>query len=186
MWDGAQVTLRRPFARVLAALGLAGVLSFATPLVAQAATATYPPASTGTFAVTAHPGSNRVTINGLGADAKVTAIVSGRGPAPSLTPIQASPKSGTANLSVGTTDASGSVTFNLVFASSASGVYNISVSTPDGHSVSGSVTIPSKNSSSLSWTGARIALWVLWLAGLFVIVGVIALVTTVVRRRAAR
>ncbi|MFC4243353.1 hypothetical protein ACFOYW_08200 [Gryllotalpicola reticulitermitis] len=173
---------RRPFARVLAALGLASVIGFATPLAAQAAS--YPPASPGTFSVMAHPGTNRVTINGLGANAKVTALVSGRGPAPALGPISGSPKTQTANLAVGKTDAAGSVTFNLVFASGATGVYNVSVSTPDGHSVSGSMTIPSKSRNSLNWTGANIALWIVWLAGLFIIVGIIALLANIVRRRA--
>lgn len=172
--------------RVAAALGLAALFTLAVPFAAQAEAAGYPPASTGTFAVTAHVGSNQVTINGLGPKEKVTAIVSGHSQAPSVGPISGSPKTETANLSVGTTDASGSVTFDLVFASGASGVYNVSVSTPDGHSESGSVTIPSKNTSALNWTGARIALWVLWLAAACVVAGILALLVREVRRRAAR
>ena len=191
------MTFRRPLSRAIAALGLATLLSFAVPLAAQAApyppsgddpatrAASYPPASTGTFEVKAHPGTNRVTVNGLGKNADVTALVSGRGPAPSLGPSKGTPRTKTANLAVGKTDASGSVTFNLVFASDASGVYNISVSTPDGHSVSGSLTIPSPNASAFDWTGENIALWVVILAGAFVIAGIIALLVAVVRRRAA-
>ena len=175
-------------------LGLASLITVAGPLAAQAAsypaaatapqTATYPPASPGTFSVTARPGSNPVTINGLGRDAEVTVLVSGRGPAPALGPIHGTPKAQTANLAVGKTDASGSITFSLVFASHASGVYNVSVSTPDGHSVSGSVTLPEKSTSPLNFTGTNIALWVVCLAGILIVVSIIGMLTSVIRRRA--
>jgi hypothetical protein len=177
------VTSRRPLLALFSALGLAGLiglLGLGTPAAAQAAA--YPPASTGTFAVTAHPGTNRVTISGLGAKERATAIVAGHGAAPSVGPIKGTPATQTANLAVGKTDASGRITFKLVFAAGASGVYNVSVSTPDGRSESGSVTIPGKDGSSTAWGGARLALWIVWVAGIVVILGAIALLTSAVRR----
>ncbi|GAA4174896.1 hypothetical protein [Gryllotalpicola koreensis] len=172
-------------ARGLGGLALAVALSVAAPLAAQAAS--YPPATTGTFAVTAHPGANHVTVNGLGANASATAIVSGSGPAPTLGEFRASATHAeTANLVVGTTDAEGAVSFTLVFPADASGVYNASVSTADGHSVSGSITIPSHSSGPLAWTGSNIAMWVVWLAGILVILGLIALLIAAARRRRTR
>lgn len=191
------MTLRWRLGRILSVLGLSALIAAGTPLAARAASsppasatpvaqaATYPPATTGTFEVTGHPGTNRVTINGLGENAEVTAIVSGRGPAPALGPISGTPTAHTVNLQAGKTDASGSVTFNLVFAQASSGVYNVSVSTPDGHSVSGSVTIPSPNTRALDWTGSNIALCAVILAGVFLMAGLVALLVAVVRRRAA-
>jgi hypothetical protein len=171
-------------ARGLGGLALAVALSVAAPLAAQAAS--YPPATTGTFSVTAHAGANQVTVNGLGANAAATAIISGSGPAPTLGEFRASAAHAeTANLVVGTTDAEGAVSFTLVFPADASGVYNASVSTADGHSVSGSITIPS-HSSRLAWTGSNIAMWVVWLAGILVILGLIALLIAAARRRRTR
>lgn len=171
-------------ARGLGGLALAVALSVAAPLAAQAAS--YPPASTGTFSVTAHVGANHVTVNGLGAKSPATAIVSGSGPAPTLGTFHAAARAETTNLAVGSTDANGEVTFTLVFPSDASGVYNASVSTADGHSVSGSITIPSHSSGLLAWTGSNIALWVVWLAGILVLIGVIALLIAAARRRRSR
>lgn len=184
MWDGSEVTVLRRIGGVLAALGLAGLLSVAVPAAAQAAT--YPPATTGTFSVTAHPGANRITVNGLGEKSRATAIISGNGPAPSLGQFDALARSETVNLSLGQTDASGSVTFTLVFPAHASGVYNASVSTPDGNSVSGVITVPSKSGNALAWTGTNIAMWVVWLAGILIIIGIIALLISTARRRARR
>jgi hypothetical protein len=168
-------------ARGLGGLVLAAALVVGAPLAAHAAS--YPPASTGTFSVTAHPGANRVTVNGLGANARATAIISGGGPAPTLGTLHASVRAATANLVVGETDASGQVTFTLVFPSRAQGVYNASVSTPDGHSVSGAISIPTRAASPLALTGTNIALWVVWLAGILVVIGVIALLIAAARRR---
>ena len=168
-------------ARGLGGLALAVALSVAAPLAAQATS--YPPASTGTFAVTAHAGANQVTVDGLGANAAATAIVSGSGPAPTLGEFRAAVRGETTNLTVGTTDANGAVTFTLVFPDNASGVYNASVSTADGHSVSGSITIPARSSGPLAWTGSNIALWVVWLAGILVFIGIITLLIAARRRR---
>ncbi|AYG04183.1 hypothetical protein D7I44_12005 [Gryllotalpicola protaetiae] len=167
--------------RAVAGLGLALMLAIGVPLAAQAAT--YPPATTGTFSVTAHAGSNRITVNGLGPHAAATAIISGSGPAPTLGAFDAAVRSATVNLAVGQTDADGSVAFTLVFPDDAVGVYNASVSTPDGHSVSGVITVPSKSGSALAWTGTNIAMWVVWLAGILVALGIAALVIAAVRRR---
>jgi hypothetical protein len=174
-------------ARGLGGLVLAVALSVAAPLAAQAAS--YPPATTGTFSVTAHPGANHVTVNGLGPKSKATAIISGSGPAPTLGAFRAgtagsgSVRAATANLALGTTDADGAITFTLVFPEHASGVYNASVLTADGHSVSGAITIPDGANGPLAWTGSNIAMWVVWLAGILVIVGVIALIIAAARRR---
>lgn len=178
------MTVLRRIGGVLAGLGLAVALSIGAGTAAQAAT--YPPATTGTFSVTAHPGANRITVNNLGQSAPATAIISGSGPAPTLGDFDAAARTETTNLSIGQTDASGSVTFTLVFPARASGVYNASVSTPDGHSVSGVITVPNKSGSALAWTGTNIALWVVWLAGILIIIGIIALLISVARRRARR
>jgi len=168
--------------RVLAGFVTALLLTIGAPLSAHAAT--YPPASTGTFSVTAHAGANRITVNDLGADALATAIVSGSGAAPTVGEFVAGgARSATANLPLGYTDAQGSITFTLVFPKSAVGVYNASVSTPDGHSVSGVITVPGKSGSALAWTGTNIALWIVWLAGILIIIGVIALLISAARRR---
>ncbi|HEY0248660.1 MAG TPA: hypothetical protein VGC45_10400 [Gryllotalpicola sp.] len=178
----AAVRLRR----AVAAVGLGAALAVAgAPVAAQAAS--YPPASTGTFAVTAHPGANAVTVTGLGADAPATALVSGNGLAPTLgqftAAVPAVVPAATTNLALGRTDGSGAITFTLVFPEDVSGVYNISVSTPDGHSISGSITLPARSGGPLAWTGTNIALWVVWLAGILVVVGVIALLIAAARRR---
>jgi hypothetical protein len=185
--------MRRMLIGALAALGIAAAASLGllggagglgAPVAARADS--YPPATTGTFAVTAHPGANTVTVAGLGPQKTATAIISGNGPAPVLGEFRASVRAATANLAVGTTDASGAVTFTLVFPRAASGVYNVSVSTPDGHSVSGSITLPSSSSGALAWTGSNIAMWVVWLAGILMFLGVIALLIAAARRRRSR
>ncbi|MCL2515965.1 MAG: hypothetical protein FWD85_03945 [Microbacteriaceae bacterium] len=176
--------------RALAVVGLGVAVAFGGALTTGGAdaanAATYPPATTGTFAVTAHPGANTITVNGLGPSKPATAIISGTGPAPTLGAFDAAARSATVNLAVGETDASGSVTFTLVFPAKASGVYNASVSTPDGHSVSGVITVPGQNGSVLAWTGTNIALWIVWLAGALIIAGLIALIVSTARRRSGR
>jgi hypothetical protein len=180
---GSEVTTLRAMPRLAVALIAALLLAIGAPLAAQATT--YPPATTGTFSVTGHHGANRITINGLGPSAPATAIVSGTGAAPSLGELRAGGvRSVTANLAVGHTDAAGSLTFTLVFPADASGVYNASVSTPDGHSVSGVITIQDRSGSNLAWTGTNIALWVVWLAGIVIVLGIIALLIAAARRRA--
>jgi hypothetical protein len=181
----SEVTRLRVLPRLLAGVIAALALALGAPLAAQAVT--YPPATTGTFSVTGHHGANRITINGLGASAPATALVSGTGAAPTLGELRAGGvRSAAANLAVGRTDAAGSLTFTLVFPADASGVYNASVSTPDGHSVSGVITIPDGSGSKLAWTGTNIALWVVWLAGIVIVLGVIALLIAGARRRARR
>jgi hypothetical protein len=171
---------------VAAAVVLGSLGAASAPAAAHAAE-TYPPASTGTFAHTAHAGANSLTVSGLGADARATALISGSGPAPTLGVVRAAGPAAVhglaANLAVGTTDAEGEVTFTLVFPQRVSGIYNVSVSTPDGHSVSGAITLPSATGESLVRTGTNLALWVVWLAGILVVIGVIAMLIAAARRR---
>jgi hypothetical protein len=182
---GSEVSALRALPRLAVAVLAALLLALAAPLAARAAT--YPPATTGTFSVIGHHGANRITVNGLGTNAPATAIVSGAGPAPTVAELRAGgARSEAANLPVGRTDAAGSLTFTLVFPAGASGAYNASVSTPDGHSVSGVITIPGRSGSKLAWTGTSIALWVVWLAGIVIILGMIALLVAGARRRARR
>lgn len=172
---------------VAAAVALGALAAASAPAAAAHAAETYPPASTGTFAHTAHAGANTLTVSGLGADARATALISGSGPAPALGVFRAvepaAVRSLAANLAVGTTDAEGEVTFTLVFPERVSGIYNVSVSTPDGHSVSGAITLPSATGESLVRTGTNVALWVVWLAGIVVVIGVIAMLIAAARRR---
>ena len=174
-------------AKALATLGAAAVLAVGGAVAADAAQ--YPPASTGTFAVTAHPGANSITVDGLGKRKPATALISGAGPAPALGEFAAGHshvRADTANLAVGTTDSAGAVTFTLVFPREASGIYNISVSTADGHSVSGSISLPSRIAGPLAFTGSNIAMWVVWFAGILVLLGIIALLIAAARRRRSR
>jgi hypothetical protein len=168
---------------LIALAGLATAAALTVGAGSAADAASYPPATTGTFAVTGHAGANRITIDGLGAKQPATALISGRGAAPTVADFRAGLRAETADLEVGTTDASGAVTFTLVFPREASGVYNVSLSTPDGHSVSGSVTLPAAATGPLALTGSNIAMWIVWLAGILVLIGIIAVLIASARRR---
>lgn len=176
--------MRRMLARAALALGgVVAAMALAVGAASAAQAASYPPATTGTFAVTGHVGANRITVAGLGANQPATALISGRGAAPTVADFRAGVRAETADLAVGTTDASGAVTFTLVFPRGASGVYNLSLSTRNGHSVSGSVTLPAAATGPLALTGSNIAMWIVWLAGILVLIGIIAVLIASARRR---
>ncbi|WP_022882713.1 hypothetical protein [Gryllotalpicola ginsengisoli] len=157
---------------------LAAGLLVAAPAAANAAT-TYPPATTGTFAFTASPGSNDFTVTGLDPNEEASGIISGTGSLPTVGAFAAA----ATTLDLGQTSSSGTLHFTLVFPSDASGVYNLSISTPGGASASGYITIAG---TALASTGSTIQWWIVWVAGIIVVLGIAAVVTSTVRRRRTR
>lgn len=162
-------------AAVVIAIGAFGGVAAAGAAPALAATsaprpsspAAYPPATTGTFSLTAKRGPNRFTISGLTPNATATAEISGTGALPGAA------KGSAVTLVLGRTDSTGRLTFALDFPSGASGIYNVSVLTPGSVAAAGVVTIEGTVASSETVTpGTPYALWFV-IGGAVIVVGAI-------------